>query len=107
MKGYLKYPVVSVSVIESRSRSFTISGEVTRPGTYPLTENTTVLKSIAIAGGFTRFGSSTNVKILRLRKDQPGYESITVNIKKIVNGESEADILIMNGDIVVVSQSLF
>ena len=54
-QGYLKYPVVTVSLIESRSRNYTISGEVTTPGTYQLQENTTVLKAISIAGGFTRF----------------------------------------------------
>lgn len=53
--GYLKYPVVVVSLIESHSQNFTVSGEVIRPGTYQLQENTTVLKAISIAGGFTRF----------------------------------------------------
>jgi len=45
--GYLKYPVVTVSLIESRSRSFTISGEVIRPGNYAIIDNTTVLKAIS------------------------------------------------------------
>ena len=105
--GYLKYPVVTVSLVESRSRSFTISGEVIRPGNYALLENTTVLKAISIAGGFTRFGSSSRVKILRPRKDRPGYISIKVELKAVLDGDASADIVIEAGDIIVISEGVF
>jgi polysaccharide export outer membrane protein len=105
--GYLKFPVVTVSLVESRSRKFTISGEVNTPGSYALEENTTVLKSISIAGGFTRFGSSSKVKVLRPRKDRPGYISIKVDIQAVMDGDARADIVLEPGDIVVVSESLF
>ncbi len=105
--GYLKYPVVTVSLIESRSRSFTISGEVIRPGNYSLTENTTVLKAISVAGGFTKFGSSSRVKILRPRKDRPGYISIKVDLKAVMDGDAKADIVIEAGDIIVISEGVF
>ncbi|MCU0822641.1 MAG: polysaccharide export protein [Spirochaetes bacterium] len=105
--GYLKYPVVTVSLIESRSRKFTISGEVNDPGSYALEENTTVLKAISIAGGFTRFGSSSRVKILRPRKDRPGYLSIKIDIQAIMDGDARADVVLEPGDIVVVSEGLF
>ncbi len=106
-KGYLKYPVVTVSLVESRSRSFTISGEIVRPGNYSLVENTTVLKAISIAGGFTRFGSSSRVKILRPRKDRPGYISIKVDLEAVLDGDASADIVIQPGDIIVVSEGVF
>jgi len=105
--GYMKYPVVSVSLIESRSRKFFVYGEVIKPGTYYLDENMTVLKAISMAGGFTKFGSSSKVKVLRTRKGQPGYEPITVNIKKVMDGDSGEDIVIEPGDIVVVSEGMF
>jgi len=106
-KGYLKYPVVVVSLIESHSRRFTISGEVVRPGTYPLEVNTTVLKAISIAGGFTRFGSKSSIKVLRPRKDRPGYISIPVDLQKVMDGKGEADIEIEAGDIIIVSEGMF
>lgn len=105
--GYLKYPVVTVSLVESRSRSFTISGEINRPGNYAILENTTVLKAISIAGGFTRFGSSSRVKILRPRKDRPGYMSIKVDLKAVLDGDASADVVIEPGDIIVVSEGVF
>ncbi|MCP4138111.1 MAG: polysaccharide export protein [bacterium] len=106
-QGYLKYPVITVSLTETNSRRFTVSGEVNRPGTYPLTENASVLRAISVAGGFTRFGSSSKVKVLRPRKGKPGYTTIKVNIKKVMDGDSDADILLEPGDIIVVSESFF
>ena len=105
--GYLKYPVVVVSLIESRSKYYTISGEVTNPGNYPLGENTTVLKAISIAGGFTRFGSKSRVKILRPRKDRPGYLTIKIDIQSVMDGDAKADIVLEAGDIIVASEGLF
>ncbi len=105
--GYLKYPVVTISLIESRSRNYTISGEIIRPGTYPLGDNTTVLKAISVSGGFTKFGSKSKVKVLRSRNDRPGYTKIEVDIGKVMDGDARADILLEPGDIIVVSESFF
>lgn len=105
--GYMKYPVVSVSLRDSRSRKFFVYGEVARPGTYPIEEDATVLKAISMAGGFTKFGSSSRVKILRRKQDEPGYETIKIKIKKVMNGHSESDIVLKPEDIVVVSEGVF
>ncbi|MBP7736593.1 MAG: polysaccharide export protein [Spirochaetes bacterium] len=105
--GYLKYPVVVVALIESRSMNFTVSGEVIRPGSYQLQEKTTVLKAISIAGGFTRFGSKSRVKLLRPFPDKPGYDSIKINLQKAMNGDAKEDVILKPGDIVVVSEGFF
>lgn len=104
--GYMKYPVVSVTLRESRSRKFFVYGEVVRPGTYALSANTTVLRGITIAGGFNKFGS-VHGKILRPKNDKPGYDTIKVNIKAIMNGDAGKDIVIEPGDIIVVSEGIF
>ena len=105
--GYMKYPVVTVSLMQSLSRKFFVYGEVIKPGNYLLDEQTTVLKAISIAGGFTKFGSSSKVKVLRSRENGAGYEAIKVNIKDVMNGETDADMLLEPGDIVVVSEGVF
>jgi len=105
--GYMKYPVVSVSLRESRSKKFFVYGEVMKPGTYYLEDKTSVLKAISMAGGFTKYGSSSRVKVLRPRKDEAGYESIKVNIKAVMDGVFEADVLLQPEDMVVVSEGIF
>lgn len=105
--GYMKYPVVSVSLKESRSRKFLVYGEVVRPGEYYIDDRTTVLRAISMSGGFTKFGSSSHVKVLRPRPNKPGYDPIKINIKAAMNGDAEADMILQSGDMVVVSEGVF
>ena len=105
--GYMKYPVVNVILKESRSRRFFVYGEVVHPGAYPIEQNTTILRAISMAGGFSKFGSSSRVKVLRARKNGPGYEPLKININDVMNGNSDADVSINSGDIVVVSEGVF
>jgi protein involved in polysaccharide export with SLBB domain len=105
--GYMRYPVVSVSLRESRSRKFFVYGEVMKPGSYLLQENTTVLRAISQSGGFTKFGSSSRVKVMRPYKDKPGYQPIKVNINEVMNGNADADVVLESGDIVVINEGVF
>jgi polysaccharide export outer membrane protein len=105
--GYMKYPVVSVSLTETNSRRFFVYGEVVKPGSYNLEENMSVLRAISMAGGFTQFGSSSRVKILRPKKSTSGYDVIKVNITDVMNGVPNSDPPISQGDIIVVSEGIF
>ncbi|MCA9407882.1 MAG: polysaccharide export protein [Candidatus Omnitrophica bacterium] len=105
--GYLKYPVVLVTLQESRSRNYLVYGEVQRPGEYAIGENATVLKAISMAGGFTKFGSSSRVKILRPKQGEKGYDILKINIKDVMNGDADADVELTSGDIVIVSEGVF
>jgi polysaccharide export outer membrane protein len=103
----MKYPVVSVALKESRSRKFFVYGEVMRPGSFPLEENMSVLKAISMAGGFTKYGSSSRVKLLRPKKEAAGYETKNVDIKAVMDGDSSKDLLIEPEDMIVVSEGIF
>lgn len=105
--GYMKYPVVAVSLKASFSRKFFVYGEVVKPGSYPMEENMTVFRALAVAGGFTKFGDSSKVKILRPKTSGPGYDMIKVDIKAVMNGKTDADELLKPGDVVVVSEGIF
>ncbi|HTL69730.1 MAG TPA: polysaccharide biosynthesis/export family protein [Candidatus Eisenbacteria bacterium] len=105
--GYIKYPVVTVYLKESRSRKYLVSGEVVKPGAYPLEDRTTVLRAISIAGGFTKFGSASRVKVLREKGAGGGYEAIPVDLKRALDGHSENDLSLIPGDMVVVSEGIF
>ncbi|MCB9772165.1 MAG: polysaccharide biosynthesis/export family protein [Candidatus Omnitrophica bacterium] len=105
--GYLKFPSVMVSLLESHSRKFFVYGAVQRPGAYDLPEKVTVLRAISMAGGFTKFGSSSRVKVLRARTEGAGYETIKIKISDVMDGDAQADLAINNGDIIVISEGVF
>ena len=105
--GYMKYPVVSIALRQATSKKFFVYGEVMKPGTYRLEENMTILKAISLAGGFTKFGSTSRVKVLRSKKGGAGYETIKVNLNAAMNGSSRSDVMLKDGDIVVVNEGIF
>jgi len=105
--GYMNYPIVSIALKESRSRKFYVYGEVMKPGAYPIGDSITAIQAISMAGGFTKFGSSNRVKALRLNKLTNKYKTIKIDIKSIMNGSSNQDVLIEPGDVIVVSEGIF
>ena len=106
-EGYVKYPIVTVYLKEARSKKYVVSGEVERPGAYLLEDNTTVLRAISIAGGLTKYGNASRVKVLRQRDDGKGIEPIRVNLKRAMDGDGKEDIPLKPGDMVVVSEGIF
>lgn len=104
--GYLKYPTVVVSLKESNIRKFYVYGEVNKPGPFPMDENMTVLRAVSLAGGFTRFGSASRVKVLRPKEHAQGYATIPVNITSVMDGNTNDDLQLKSGDIVVVSEGI-
>jgi polysaccharide export outer membrane protein len=62
---FLENPTPTVVVREIHSRVVFITGNVDKPGAYPLTGRMTVLQLIASAGGLREFVSGKNIVLLR------------------------------------------
>jgi polysaccharide export outer membrane protein len=98
--GFSKYvtsPEVMVQVASVNSKKYFISGEVNRPGSYPLVVPTTVLEALAIAGGFREWASKKNIMILR------GPRRYKFNYSEVVKGKNMTqNILLESGDHIIV-----
>ena len=55
------------------AQTFYISGQVNRPGTYPLDADLTLRKALAVAGGLTQLGSAKKAKVIRDGKELPNF----------------------------------
>ncbi len=94
-------------LIVERNKTFFVHGEVNRPGEYALQGNMTVLKAMSLVGGFTKWGSSSRIKVLRPKKSNTGYETIKVDIDAVIDGDATKDTILQSGDIVVISRGIF
>jgi polysaccharide biosynthesis/export protein len=65
LRGFITDPQVTVIVQEIKSRNFNILGQVTKPGSYPLITDTTVVDAIALAGGFKDFAKKRSIYVVR------------------------------------------
>ena len=62
---YIADPNVTVVVKQINSRKVFITGQVYKPGPYPLTSPTTVVQLIALCGGLTEFADAKHIVVLR------------------------------------------
>ena len=74
---------MTVVVKEINSRKVFITGNVERPGTFPLLRATTVLQLIALAGGLKEFAKAGDILVVRNDGGQQG--SFTFNYDDLKN----------------------
>ena len=67
LREFITDASVTVVVRQMNSRKVFITGEVGKPGAYPLASTMTVMQLIAIAGGLSEFAESNSISILRVR----------------------------------------
>jgi polysaccharide biosynthesis/export protein len=98
--GYTKYvtePEVMVSVAAVNSKKYFISGEVQRPGSYPLVVPTKISQALAIAAGFRDWANTKEILIIR------GPKRFKFNYRDFTRGKNLAqDMLLENGDHIIV-----
>jgi polysaccharide export outer membrane protein len=67
-RKYVEDPNPTVIVKEIKSRKVFITGQVEKPGPYPLNGTVTVLQLIATAGGLRDFADGKNISVIRVRE---------------------------------------
>ena len=99
LKSQIKDPSVTVTVYDVRSKTYSVTGEVKRPGDYPLIKNpTTVFEAINEAGGFLdTFANRSKITIIR------GTNRYFFNYNDYVKGKNlDKNIPLQNGDTIIV-----
>jgi polysaccharide export outer membrane protein len=101
LKKFINDPQVSVSVSTINSRRVYVTGEVTRPGAFPLLPGMTVLQALTSGGGFTQFAKIKSAYVLRIRNGK--QVKLPFNYKAVVAGKKPQDnIVLESGDTIVV-----
>jgi len=94
-------PNASVVVKTINSRKVYITGNVLRPGNYPLNGEMTVLQLIAVAGGLQEYADSKNIVIMR--KQDGRDQHFKFNYKDVTKQKHpEQNIALRPGDTVIV-----
>ena len=101
LKKYITNPQVTVGVTEINSRRVYVTGEVTKPGAFPLQGNMTVLQALTSSGGFTQFAKTKGIYVLRTEDNKQVKHPF--NYKDVVKGKHpELNIVLQPGDVIVV-----
>ena len=98
LKRFIENPRVTVTVSQATSAKIYVVGQMVRPGEFPLSGRMTVLKALALAGGFKEFAKPESIVIIR--EDQ---RVIPFNFKHVGEGKDMSqNVLLSAGDTIVV-----
>ena len=98
---FVEAPTVTIVVKQINSRTVFITGQIGKPGSYPLLGPTTVLQLLAMAGGVLEYADSE--KMVVVRRESGHQVSHRVNYKDLVKGKNLVqNIELKAGDTVVV-----
>ncbi len=99
---YLQNPQISVFIKEFTTERITVEGAVAKPGIFPLTGQITLLRALALAGGFGPIANSTEVMLFRVNEKRV-REVAVFDVNKIRSGTAE-DPVIKGDDLIVVQR---
>ncbi len=99
---YLQNPQVSIFIKEFTTERITVEGAVARPGMFPLTGQITLLRALALAGGFGSIANTSEVMLYRVNA-QRVREVAVYDVEKIRAGKSD-DPVIRGDDLIVVQR---
>lgn len=98
---YVADPSATVVVKQINSRKVFITGQVEKPGPYPLSTSMTVVQLIALSGGLNEYADSKNIVVLR--PDNGRTASFRLNYKDIIKRKNlRQNIELKPGDTVIV-----
>jgi polysaccharide export outer membrane protein len=99
LSKFVHKPRVTVTVQEIHSRMVFITGEVQRPGAYPMMGTMNLVQLVARSGGLTDFAKQKKVYVLRAANST----RVNVNYEKVLKGQApEQNVKLAPGDTVVV-----
>ncbi len=100
LSSFVVNPEVSVIVLQVNSPKYYMMGYITRPGTYPLRGEVSVLQALALAGGFTQFASPRSIKLIR---NESGRQEIRkINFYNLLEDGGKGNYILKPGDTIVV-----
>lgn len=99
--GYLKEPIVSLTILEINSRKLSVFGQVLKSGTIKFTPGMMITEAIAQSGGFAPMARKNMVKVIRQVDGKS--ETYKIPVEKIAEG-SRPNFPMMPGDQVFVPE---
>ncbi|MBK6512694.1 MAG: polysaccharide biosynthesis/export family protein [Polyangiaceae bacterium] len=90
--------IVTVAVTGVNSYRFTVTGNVTNPGSFSSTYYVSIAEALAMAGGPSRFADTSSIEVIRLGRDGK-MRRIPVNFDDIeTRSRPEANVIVVAGD---------
>jgi polysaccharide export outer membrane protein len=102
LRPYVRDPQVTVNLEETTSQVFTVDGQVTQPGSYPLVGSMSLMKAVATAKGAGEFARLDDVVVFRTVN---GKQMAALYDLDAIRHGKYSDPVIYANDVIVVGDS--
>jgi beta-lactamase regulating signal transducer with metallopeptidase domain len=108
LDAYVNDAVVDVHLLRTSGKKYILSGDVLKPGPYPLLKGTTILDALKASGGFKAGAATRRIIVLRGQTASiPGgvrfSQAIPFNYNEAIRGvHTEQNVILQDGDVLVV-----
>ena len=111
LSQYIEEPLVSVIVTNfagTFSQQVRIIGATEKPASIPYRANMTVLDAMIAVGGLSEFAAGNKAKLIRFDKQAGRQKEYGLRLGDLLKrGESEANVMLRPGDVIIIPESMF
>jgi polysaccharide biosynthesis/export protein len=102
LRKFIPDAEINVRLLAADGNIIYVTGEVAKPGAFPMTRPTNVMQALSMAGGLTEFAEKNSIIVLRHEADGR-YKSFPFEYGEVEDGENvDSNILLKAGDTIVV-----
>ncbi len=111
LSQYIEEPLVSVMVNKfagTFSQQIRVVGATEKPASIPYRANMTVLDAMIAVGGLSEFAAGNRAKLIRFDKQAGSQKEYALRLGDLLKkGSSEANVMLMPGDVIIIPESMF
>ena len=111
LSQYISDPLVTVIVNKfagTFSQQVRIVGATEQPSSLPYRANMTLLDAMIAVGGLSEFASGNRAKLIRFNRATGLQQEYALRLGDLLRrGESEANVMLMPGDVIIIPESMF
>jgi len=111
LSQYIEDPLVSVIVANfsgTFSQQVRIIGATAKPASIPYRANMTVLDAMIAVGGLSEFAAGNKAKLIRFDKQAGRQREFALRLGDLLKkGQSQANVMLMPGDVIIIPESMF
>ena len=111
LSQYVENPIVTVIVNEfagTFSQQVRIVGASAEPASLPFRANMTLLDAMIAVGGLNEYAAGNRARLIRMDRQTGEQREYNLRISDLLRrGDSEANVMLMAGDVIIIPESMF
>lgn len=111
LSQYIEDPLVSVIVNNfagTFSQQVRVVGATEKPASLPYRANMTLLDAMISVGGLSEYAAGNRAKLIRFDRASGAQKEYALRLGDLLKrGESEANVMLMPGDVIIIPESMF